>query len=63
MKFVSGQSSSGILSLLEIISVSMHFLRSKSTLDSLKSVFNVCRRKPSLGAPNMRSSTVDIGEA
>ena len=25
--------------------------RSKSTLDSLKSVFNVCRRKPSLRAP------------
>ena len=29
----------------------MHFQRSKSTLDSLKSVFNTFRRKPSLGAP------------
>ena len=29
----------------------MHFQRSKSTLDSLKSVFNVFRRKPPLGAP------------
>ena len=30
----------------------MHFFRSKRTLDSLKSVFNVFRRKLSLGAPN-----------
>ena len=29
----------------------MLFQRSKSTLDSLKSVFNICRRKPSLRAP------------
>ena len=29
----------------------MHFWRSNSTLDSLKRVFNVFRRKPSLGAP------------
>ena len=29
----------------------MHFQRSKSTLDILKSVFNVFGRKPSLGAP------------
>ena len=29
----------------------MHFQRSKSTLDSLKSVFNVFRRKQPLGAP------------
>ena len=28
-----------------------HFQISKSTLDSLKSVFSVFRRKPSLGAP------------
>ena len=32
----------------------MHFKRSKSTLDSLKNVFNVFRRKPSLGAPEDR---------
>ena len=30
----------------------MHFSRSKSTLDSLKRVFNVFRRKPSLSAPD-----------
>ena len=53
MKFLSGRSSLGILSLLEIIRFPMHFLRFKSTLDSLKTVFNVCSRKPSLGAPNM----------
>ena len=29
----------------------MYFYKSKSILDSLKSVFNVCRRKLSLGAP------------
>ena len=29
----------------------MYFYRSKSTLDGLKSVFNVFRRKLSLGAP------------
>ena len=29
----------------------MYFLRSRTTLDSLKSVFNVFRRKSSLGAP------------
>ena len=29
----------------------MHFQRSDSTLDGLKSVFNAFRRKPSLGAP------------
>ena len=29
----------------------IHFERSKNTLDSLKSVFNAFRRKPSLGAP------------
>ena len=31
--------------------IRMYFLKTKSTLDSLKSVFNVFRRKPSLGAP------------
>ena len=30
----------------------MHFLRPRRTLDSLKSVFNVFRRKLSLGGPN-----------
>ena len=30
----------------------MPFQRSKSTLDSLKRFFNVCRRRPSLGAPD-----------
>ena len=30
----------------------MHFQRSKSTVDSLKRVFNVFRRKPLLGAPD-----------
>ena len=29
----------------------MHSQSSESTLDSLKSVFNVCKRNPSLGAP------------
>ena len=29
-----------------------HLLRSKGTLESLKSVFNVFWRKPSLGAPD-----------
>ena len=29
----------------------IHFWRSNSTLDSLKSVFNEFRRKPSLGVP------------
>ena len=29
----------------------MHFQRSKSTLDSVKSVLNVFRTKPSIGAP------------
>ena len=33
----------------------MHFQRSKSTLDSLKRVFNVFRRKPSLGDPDESS--------
>ena len=32
----------------------MHFWRSKSTPDSLKSVFNVFLGKPSLGAPEVR---------
>ena len=32
----------------------MHFWRSKSTPDSLKSVFNVFLAKPSLGAPEVR---------
>ena len=31
--------------------IRMYFLKTKSTLDSLKSVFNVFRRKPSLGTP------------
>ena len=35
----------------------MHFQRSKSTLDRLKSVFNVFRRKSSLGAPSSRKNT------
>ena len=35
----------------------MHFLRSKSILDSLKSVFNVCRRKPSLGGCNVMENS------
>ena len=34
----------------------MHFQRSKSTLDSLKSVFNVFRRKPLLGAPVFKAA-------
>ena len=34
-----------------ITSLRKHFQISKSTLDSLKSVFSVFRRKPSLGAP------------
>ena len=29
----------------------MHFLRSKSTLDSPQRLFNVFRKKPSLGTP------------
>ena len=29
----------------------MHFLRSKSTLDSPKRLFNAFRKKPSLGTP------------
>ena len=33
-----------------IAPLTMYFFRSKSTLDSLKSVFNVFRRKLSLGA-------------
>ena len=33
----------------------MYFLRSKSTLGSLKSVFNAFWRKPSLGAPESLS--------
>ena len=35
-----------------IAPVKMHFLRSKSALDSLKRVFNVFGRKLSLGAPS-----------
>ena len=34
----------------------MYFLRAKSTLGSLKSVFNAFWRKPSLGAPESLSS-------
>ena len=34
----------------------MHFQIALSTLDSLKSVFNVFRTKPSLGAPETRRS-------
>ena len=33
----------------------MHFYTSESTLDNLKSVFNVFRRKPSLSAPDSKS--------
>ena len=32
-------------------SLRIHFYSSKSTLDSLKSIFSASRRKPSLGAP------------
>ena len=35
-----------------IVLLGMHFQRSKSTVDSLKRVFNVFRRKPLLGAPD-----------
>ena len=36
----------------------IHFQISKSTLDSLKSVFNVFRRKPSLGAPENKTQRI-----
>ena len=36
----------------------MYFYRSESTMDSLKSVFNVFRRKPSLGACKLGTSVV-----
>ena len=38
----------------------MRFQRSKSTLDSLKRVFNVFRRKPLLGAPDIYSVTTEF---
>ena len=37
----------------------MYFLRSKTTLDSLKSVFNVFRGKSSLGAPEVTEPVCD----
>ena len=42
-----------------------HLLRSKGTLESLKGVFNVFWRKPSLGAPDNNNNifylnTVDV---
>ena len=36
-----------------VASLRMHFQRSKNTLDSLKGVFHVFWRKPSLGAPEL----------
>ena len=38
----------------------MRFQRSKSTLDSLKRVFNVFKRKPLLGAPDIYSVTTEF---
>ena len=35
----------------------MHFLRFKSTLDSLKRLLNAFSKKPSLGAPDKRIVT------
>ena len=35
----------------------MHFLRFKSTLDSLKRLLNAFSKKPSLGAPDKRTVT------
>ena len=43
----------------------MHFFRSKSTLDSFKTRFNVFKGKPSLGGPDQRMSVLsglDLGE-
>ena len=36
----------------------MYFFRSKSTLDSLKTLFNVFKGKPSLGGPDERMSVL-----
>ena len=38
----------------------MHFQRSESALDSLKSVFNAFSRKPSLGAPGFYMVVVPL---
>ena len=38
----------------------IHFWSSKSTIESLKSVFNVFRRKPSLVAPDLMHQTSEV---
>ena len=43
---------------LQLLDLRMHFKRSKSTLDSQKSVFNAFRRKPSLGAPEQKGCLI-----